>query len=426
MCLRRIVVVAVVAWSLISSAQADERAWFLGGNSLTEVAVTAGGRQWTARDSTVLPPHEPVSPSLWGGGRYLLWFASRPEGYWFVRFDTRSRRLAAFPLDFVPWAMAIDRLNARLVVLASTAVYLVDVDRLRVVEQAPMPPPEPAELRSLTVARGRIFVGRTTADGSITEVVVLDAGSLAPLLTIPDVWYAQASRDEARVYLQTRWPLVVQVWEPGALRLIHTATSQNFVHAVGDALASEYRSIGQFSTDVSVSAYDRDSLAVIFRANVDVYGRPLSGDFVLELQQASRRSPIVLRSHTSEYGVNFRVIHVFDPATLVHVREMRDAAFDPVDSNLLMLAPPDRRPSLHVVVNGRTALLTWTALPDIGAYEVVVGTAPGLGDVGTFSTGGVPQALFHDIPAGTFYVRVRATNELGAVESAESPVYVPE
>jgi hypothetical protein len=65
-------------------------------------------------------------------------------------------------------------------------------------------------------------------------------------------------------------------------------------------------------------------------------------------------------------------------------------------------------------------------LPDIGEYEVVVGTAPGQSDVGTFATGGVPQALFHDIPAGRFYVRVRAMNELGMVESAERSVYVPQ
>jgi hypothetical protein len=180
-----------------------------------------------------------------------------------------------------------------------------------------------------------------------------------------------------------------------------------------------------FSTLVKVRAYDRDLLNVIFEADVDVYGRPLV-PFVLDLLQASPRSPVVLRSHVSEYGVNVRVIHVFDRMKLTHVREMREAAFDPVDSSLLMLASPDPLPTFHVVVNRRTALLAWTALPDIGEYEVVVGTAPGLNDVGTFRTGAIPQALFHDVPAGTFYVRVRAMNELGSVESAERPVYVPQ
>jgi hypothetical protein len=425
MWLRQFVVASVLACSLATSAQADQRAWFLSANSLTEVAVTIGGREWTTRDHIVLPPHEPISPILWAGGRYVVWFAARPEGHWFVRFDTRLRQLSAFPIDFVPSSMAIDRSAARLVVLASAAIYLVDVDRLSVVGQTAMPPLLPTESRSLAVARGRIFVGRSTADGSVTEVVVLNSSSLAQLRTIPGVWYAQASRDETRVYLQTRWPAEVQVWEPGALTLIHTGTVENFVHPVGDRIASEYRVPGLFSTQISVHEYERDSLDVRLHANIDVYSRPASGDFVLELQQASPRSPIVLRSQTNEYGVNFRVIHVFDPATLAHVREMREATFDTLRSNLLMLAPPDPLASFHVVVNARTAALTWPPLPDIGEYEVVVGSAPGLSDVGRFSTGGVPRALFQDIPAGTFYVRVRAINELGSSESAERPVYVP-
>ena len=425
MYLRQVVVLAV-ACSLATSAEAEQRAWFLAGNSLTDVVITSGGREWTPGESIVLPPHESVSPILWGGGRYILWFASRPEGNWFVRFDTRLRQLAAFPVDFVPISMAVDRQTARLVVLASSAVYLVDVDRLSAIEQVAMPLPGPTESRSLAVARGRIFVGRSTADGLVGEVVVLDAGSLAQLRTIPGVWYAQASRDETRVYLQTRWPVEVQVWEPATLTLIHTGTAEDFVHAVGNRIASEIRIPGLFSTAVSVSAYDPDSLNAVVHAQIDVYGRPLSGgNFVLDLLQPSLRSPILLRSHTNEYGVSIRVTHVFDAATLAHVREIRDATFDSYGSKLLILAAPEPLPTFHVVVNGRTALLTWPALPDIGEYEVIVGTAPGLSDVGTFRTGGVPRALFYDIPAGTFYVRVRATNELGSVESRERPVYVP-
>jgi hypothetical protein len=180
-----------------------------------------------------------------------------------------------------------------------------------------------------------------------------------------------------------------------------------------------------FSTSVRVSAYDRDSLNATAHADVDVYHQALSDVGLLELQQASPRSPIVLRSHTNEYGVRSRVLQVFDPLTLARVREMHEAPFDAYYAKLLVLAPPDPLSTFHVVVNGRTALLTWTALPDIGEYEVVVGSAPGLSNIGTFRTGGVPQALFHDIPPGTFYVRVRAVNELGSVETPESQIFVP-
>ena len=422
---RTIVIALILLCSVAISAQANERAWFLAANGLTEVTVSSGGREWTTRDTIALPPHDPISPILWGGGRYVLWFAARPEGYWFVRFDTRLRRLEAFPLDFIPLSMAVDRLTTHLVVLASSAVYLVNVNRLSVVQQSPLPPLQPTEYRSLAVAHGRVFVGRGMADGSVLEVIVFNADSLAQIRTIPGVWYAQASRDEARVYLQTRWPVEVQVWEPGVLTLMQTAPAEGFVHPLGDRIASAVRISGLFSTGVSLTGYDRDSLNVTVHGTVDAYGRALSGDYVLELQQASPRSPIVFRSHANEYGVIFRVIHVFDPVTLAPVWEMRDAAFDAVGSTLLLLAPPDPMGSFHAVVNGRTAFLSWTPLPDIGDYEVVVGTAPGLSDIGTFSTGGVPLALFHDIPAGTFYVRVRAMNEMGMVESPERSIFVP-
>jgi hypothetical protein len=42
-----------------------------------------------------------------------------------------------------------------------------------------------------------------------------------------------------------------------------------------------------------------------------------------------------------------------------------------------------------------------------------------------FRTGGVPLALFRDVPPGTYYVRVRAINELGVNQSTEISVFVP-
>jgi hypothetical protein len=424
--LRPTIVAALLACSLATPATADQRAWFLGANSLSEVAVTAGGRAWTPGHAMALPQHEPISPILWAGGRHILWFAQRPEGYWFVRFDTRTRSLSAFPLDFQPWAMAIDRRADQLVVLASDAVYLVDVDRLAVVGSTALPAAQPQESRSLATASGRIFVGRNTPDGSVREVVVFDSFTLARRQVFPGVWYVQASRDETRVYLQTRWPVEVQVVEPGSLQLLHSGTAHSFVHGLGHAIVSERRDPSLMSTLVNVDAYDRDSLDVLLQADIDVHSWPVSRDFVLEVQQASPQSPIVLRSHTTSYGVNQRVMHVFDPTTLAHVRTMRDAAFDALDSTLLMLAPPDPVPGVHVVVNGRTAWFTWPAVPDVGEYQIIAGTAPGRSDAGVFSTGRVPHARFDDIPFGTFYVRVRAINELGAADSVERSVYVPD
>lgn len=417
----RHLVLVVFACGVAASAQADERAWFFSNDSLTEVAVTAGGRNWTPVGSIALPPHSPTSPIVWGGGRYILWFASRPEGRWFVRFDTRSRQLAAFPLSFVPWAMAVERETTWIVVLASSAVYLVDLERLRVVMEFPLPPPQETESRTLAVARdGRIFVGRNTADGSIREVLVFSMPVGSQTETIPGVWYAQASRDGTRVYLQgeSSTGVLAQVWD--AIGMIATATLPAFAHVIGDSLVSE-QLLPPSHDSVLLRAYDRNSLAMIAET---VATLPHSARDLLELLQASPSSPFVLRSHSCYYGVCGRSIQLYEARTFTPVKQIWQAPFDTVGSRLLMLGPPDPPTGLHAVENSGRVFLSWTPPPDIGEYEVVIGSAPGLSDIQTIRTGGVARAVF-GLPSGISYVRVRAINDLGVVESAERSIYMP-
>lgn len=136
--LRHLVVLSIVASSLVSVVHANERAWFVSQTGITEVAIAAGGREWTPMATIGLPSHSPISPVLWRGGRYILWFAARPEGQWFARFDTRSRQVAAFPIDFVPYAMEADP-NVGLVVVAPSTLLIADPEQLRILAQAPLP-----------------------------------------------------------------------------------------------------------------------------------------------------------------------------------------------------------------------------------------------------------------------------------------------
>ena len=73
-------------------------------------------------------------------------------------------------------------------------------------------------------------------------------------------------------------------------------------------------------------------------------------------------------------------------------------------------------------VNGSQVTLAWTA-PTTGAtpileYLLDVGTAPGAGNLGTFSMGG-NTSIVASFPNGTFFVRVRARNAVGT--GANSP-----
>jgi hypothetical protein len=414
--LHRILAACALACAAAIPAAAEERAWFLAGNSLTEVAVTAGGREWTPTWSIALPQHQPFSPIVWGGGRYLVWSASRDDGHWLVRVDTRSRQLAVFPITLDgPASLAVDRATTHLIVLGPSALYRIDVARLAVIAQLAMPGVA-TEARSVAVAQGRIFAGRNTEDGSIREVVVLDQ-AFAEMHRIPGVWYAQASRDERHVYLQTAtfYGVVAQAWDVGTLTQIATGTVGSWAHTVGGLLVS-LSSWG--AAALYLAAFDLNTLV---RTAAAVVPQPHTVRDLAELVQPAPSSAFVIRSHSCLYSVCGRSIQVFDARTFTMVRQMWQAPFDTVGSKLLMLGPPDPLGHFNAVENvtTRTVLLTWQPPPDIGEYEVVVGSAPGLSDVATIRTGGVPYLMIRGVPPATYYVRVRAMNDAGAVESEE-------
>jgi hypothetical protein len=80
---------------------------------------------------------------------------------------------------------------------------------------------------------------------------------------------------------------------------------------------------------------------------------------------------------------------------------------------------------------GTTAVLSWTASSGDGsaedqptAYVLEAGTAPGLSDVTTMTVGNV-TSFRADVPPGTYYVRLRAVNELGESEPTPDLVLVP-
>ena len=72
--------------------------------------------------------------------------------------------------------------------------------------------------------------------------------------------------------------------------------------------------------------------------------------------------------------------------------------------------------NLAVSINGSTATFTWNATAGIGGcapteYSVVAGSTPGTENLGAFLTGSTATTFSAaDVPAGTYYVRVRGVN----------------
>ncbi len=68
-------------------------------------------------------------------------------------------------------------------------------------------------------------------------------------------------------------------------------------------------------------------------------------------------------------------------------------------------------------MNGTTATLQWTFpahSPAATGYVLEIGTAPGLSNLGTVRLGAAPSLTVQGVPPGTYVVRLRAANTVGA------------
>lgn len=141
---------------------------------------------------------------------------------------------------------------------------------------------------------------------------------------------------------------------------------------------------------------------------------------------------------------------VFDPhhprAFLLSNRQMRPETFDPgasridtLDTNTLAIVggadlgmqvgPSDLvvvpRPStptaLSATVAGARVTLQWTGGTGSGlatGFRVEAGSGAGLSNLATFNVGVTGELVVANVPAGTYYVRVKGTNWGGASESS--------
>jgi hypothetical protein len=421
------ILAACILVGAVGTSSAEERAWFLTARSLAQVEVTDNGGTWSPVLRLDLPEHAPHGPPIaFDGGRYLVWGAYRPEAYVLVRYDTRTREIALFPTLTIHNNMwtAVDRVNDRLVVLDTAFLYVLDVVNLRVLVSVPTPiTPGGFDLVSLGVANGLIFVGhRSYADSGRT--FVLDATSVALLQTIEGVYQVDIARDESRVYLQGQAAaqgamVMVRVWDPQTLTTIATVSTDRFIDIVGGVVVSTI--IAPQGETIEVRAHEPTTLSVVYSVVVPLPHYP----YMLDLVEPSPGSPIVLRTGTCVGFTCRSCIRVYDRVTLSFVTELWDAPFDVPGSRLVMIAPPDAPTEVRAEVVDGGIQLAWNPPPDVGDYEVAAGLAPGVYNIGTVRTGGTAFLRVTNVPTGTYYVRVRASNELGSTYSAELRVDVP-
>jgi endonuclease/exonuclease/phosphatase family metal-dependent hydrolase len=88
-------------------------------------------------------------------------------------------------------------------------------------------------------------------------------------------------------------------------------------------------------------------------------------------------------------------------------------------------AVPPAPAHLTAVVNGSSVTLTWSAPPAaITGYRIEAGTAPGWSDAATAVIGDTTSVTASDVPAGTYYVRIRAIGADGESRASNEVVVV--
>ena len=124
---------------------------------------------------------------------------------------------------------------------------------------------------------------------------------------------------------------------------------------------------------------------------------------------------------------------VYDSVTgrAIDTRDITRAAGVPEGSNscsalpLAVLTAPGAPSDLAATINGRDVALSWTNVGDASDFVLDAGLAPGLTDV-AFSIGPSSPVTLANAPPGTYFLRVRGTNEFGVSRpSNEVVVTVP-
>ena len=294
---------------------------------------------------------------------------------------------------------------------ASAGVTVININFA--LDCRPTAPGAPEGLSAEPSAGGVTFTWRAPTSGGKATSFVLEAG-LSPGSTVVTLASATTSLTVPAVppgtfFVRVRGVNAVGVGSPSTEYTL-TVTAGGIVP---DSPAELVASTSAARLTVTWSAPDRG---------------PVDG-YVLEVGSATGLSNLAVINLTTR-------LFVFDPVPsgffFFRVRTRAGANLS-APSNEMMVnpgggaAPPDPPQSFAASVNARTVGFNWDP-PIVGSaanYLVEAGTAPGLSNIARFNTGNAGTTLVvPGVPPGTYYVRLRAVNSLGASPVSNEVVVV--
>lgn len=417
-----------------------------------------------------LPSHVPSDDAVVvAGGRYVAWSAALGgASHLLVVLDVRTATFVSTGLYFQGGIMGADPSRPRIFVRVDTRhVAVIELPSLSVLLIATAGVLDDSSRAHITRLDGR-------------ELLLVPHGTIQPPLSPWPVLNDQVDViDLTRGIVERTFsirPAVLGSWALGS--------GGSRIVVASDGVGPFDRGAGVFSFDVRTGALvarntSGTPVAEPFVRNVvfgsdDAHGRVLAtlaarGAPLVALD-ANALSPLAALSLSQATGLaagalghnqQFRPATVLQPLNRLLIHAMRDAgeryfgarclesrlaavdldsgqavsvdlasawraftAGQPFcDGQFVVLSVPDR-PSLNAHVEASRVTLSWTDPGNTQHFDVEAGSAPGLRDLVATSVSGT-SFVAEAVPAGTYYVRVRAINDVGrSLPSVEVPVVV--
>lgn len=372
-------------------------------------------------------PPELLFP-LAGGGRYAVFYGHV--------LDRRTGVLAPLPLDSTVLAVDPARPRAFLkrncdVALDLCNVVTYDLVSRREVWLTTAAASDPSGWLSTPTAKYAIdadvlFVDRSSPGPpyplgplSIQAVNASTGVTVGPLLAVRRASW-DVLPDATRLFVASGFVLST----PTGIDVIDTATEQVVASDANRAYALDWEPISDalLVNGGGLTVYDRDLRLVGYSS--------LGGQCGVHVRVSAHTGRIYVLDGggDSTTGLTPHRFQVYSPASgqWLNVDIGRTAGLSPrTCTTLTLLTAPGPPRNLRATVSGRDVALRWQNLGAASHFVLDVGFAPGRTDASVF-LGPDSHATIANVPAGTYYLRLRGGSEFGGGRaSSEIQLVVP-
>jgi hypothetical protein len=390
--------------------------------TLTEVAVGPNGPSAVHRVVS-LPGRVGVGPVVTFDGRYVA-FTTLTEGSnaQLTLFDRRSGQITLISGFATNGVLRSDPTALRLFFLGAdqtgfaTSIAIVEPGGVRHVAIAPVRSIGPLSLDG----RDLFVVRHSVVDNTVRyRIVVMDPltglvrRELPPFPPFQEPTGLTISRDGQRLYLTLSDPPTVKVLDASSGAELATRTiALNPFQIEGLSfvrLDEQHDRLFVTRWFLSGSAGGGGSSFVLDPSSLQDIAHSNATQHVVDRPQRLVVSVGVFVSRFS--GCGGAVVETWGAANTP--QSTQNVPLDGGCPTIALATAPDAPDTFSHVVTGRQVTLTWSPVPGALDYQLEAGSGTGLAHLVQLRTGPSTSFVVDNVPAGTYYVRVRAVNDVG-------------